>query len=356
MHGKMSRRPSMHSQPTYSDKGRSPQSRSALALLSGGLDSALAIYLVKQQGIDVVGVHFTSFFATADPSGKDSPVIRTAGQLGVPVHFQTKGDDFLEIIRSPRYGYGKNLNPCIDCRIYTLKRTRDLLKQFGASFIVTGEVVGQRPMSQRRNTLRLIEKQAECEGLVLRPLSAKSLPVTIPEERRIVDREQLLGITGRGRKTQLRLASEIGLTGFQAPAGGCLLTDKGFTARLRDLLQDGTELSQADLQLLSIGRHMRLRPGLKIVIGRDEKDNDTLEHFAARHMTMTPVDFPGPVVVVQGRPQYPEEELLIARILKRYAKKGQLNDSVCVKVPGEPERFLRAGERAGEQWTAQRLI
>ena len=193
----------MSSQPMYS------RQVSAMALLSGGLDSALAISLVKRQGIDVTAFHFASVFSTLDVTETGFTGTNTGKKSGSPpVLSCTKGDDFLEIIRNPRYGWGKNLNPCIDCRIYTFVRAKKLMEEMGASFIVTGEVAGQRPMSQRKNTMRLIDKRSGCEGIILRPLSAKVLPTTFPENEGFVDRERLLGITGRGRKTQLALAEE----------------------------------------------------------------------------------------------------------------------------------------------------
>ncbi len=208
----------LSSQPMYSRRV------SALALLSGGLDSALAIHLVKRQGIDVTALHFPSFFSSLDPTGKDSPVQVLAKNLDVPLILMPKGDDFVDIIRNPRYGLGKNLNPCIDCRIYTFIKAKQLMEEMGASFIVTGEVAGQRPMSQRKHTMRLIDKRSRCEGIILRPLSAKVLPATIAETEGLVDREQLLAVTGRSRKTQLALATRMG-THRLFRARGWLLTD-----------------------------------------------------------------------------------------------------------------------------------
>jgi hypothetical protein len=329
--------------------------RKAVALLSGGLDSALAIYLVKRQGIDVVAVHFTSFFSPLASGTEESPVTKLARQLDVPLRLLTKGDDFLQLLRRPRYGYGKNLNPCIDCRIYTFVKAKEMMEEIGASFIVTGEVVGQRPMSQRRNAIRLIDKQSGCGGLVLRPLSAKLLPATQAEETGIVDREQLLDVAGRGRKVQLRMAAELGISGYSPPAGGCLLTDKGFSGRVRDLLAHTEEVSPSDLELLHIGRHLRIRSGLKIVIGRNETENQRIERLAAVGSLFSPVDFPGPLVLAVGGLQ-PEEEALVGGVLRRYAKESSRGEWISVHTDEGNERRIRVSDQAGEDWITAHMI
>jgi len=341
-----------------SSKSRSElptMNRRAVALISGGLDSALAIHLVKRQGIDVLAVHFTWFFSSDDPGSPDSPIMTLARQLDARVAFLPKGDDFLEVIRNPRFGHGKNLNPCIDCRIYTFRKTRAFMEKEGASFIVTGEVLGQRPMSQRRDAMRLIDRESGCEGLVLRPLSARALPPTLPEEAGVVDREQLLGIRGRGRKDQLRMARELGLTGFQSPAGGCLLTDVGFSNRMRDLLSDQEEISREGFQALTVGRHIRIRPGLRIVVGRNHEENLRLEQLAAAGALFHPIGFPGPTALVQGRPDT-EEEQLIGSVIRRYAKPATRDESIGVSDTASEERVIIVSHVASESWIAERII
>ncbi len=335
----------------------SPQLASprAVALLSGGLDSALAIHLVKRQGIDVTAIHFTSFFSPLKGSGEDSPPAVLARQLDVPLVLIPKGKDFLELIRNPRYGHGKNLNPCIDCRIYTFIKAKQFMEEIGASFIVTGEVVGQRPMSQRRDAMRLIDKRSGCEGIILRPLSAKVLPPTFPEESGIVDREQLRDVAGRGRKAQLMMARELGLSGYSPPAGGCLLTDPIFARRLRDLLHDSDDVSAEHLELLHVGRHIRLRPSLKIVVGRNEAENQRLEKLAGSGSLFEPLDFPGPTVVAQGRPT-PEEEMLIGRILRRYARKSDLGHLIEIRDQAAGTRRITVTDAQDEDWIADRII
>lgn len=329
--------------------------RKALALISGGLDSALAVYLVKRQDIHVTGIHFTSFFSPMNPEREDSPVRVTARQLGIPVIFKPKGADFLDIIRNPRYGHGKNLNPCIDCRIYTFVKAKEVMAEIGAAFLVTGEVVGQRPMSQRRDAIRLIEKRAGCDGIVLRPLSARLLSPTLPETSGIVNRQELMDVAGRGRKVQFRMAEEIGLTGYSPPAGGCLLTDRGFSNRLRDLLDDGEEVSPSLLKLLGIGRHLRLRPGLKLMVGRRHEENERLEEFGELGVLFSPLDFPGPVVLAIGKPN-PEEEILIGGIIRRYARESARGELIGVRGPDSGARRIRVREVAEETWIAAHMV
>ncbi|MGO9567490.1 MAG: 7-cyano-7-deazaguanine synthase [Desulfomonilaceae bacterium] len=347
----------MSSQPMFSESACEEfrPGRKAVALLSGGLDSALAIYLVKRQGIDVIAVHFTSFFSQLDAGDDDSPLRRLARQLNVPLRLLHKGKDFLKLLRNPRYGYGKNLNPCIDCRIYTFVKAKELMEEIGASFLITGEVVGQRPMSQRRNAIRLIEKRSGCDGLVLRPLSAKLLPETRAEETGAVDREQLLDVAGRGRKVQLRLAAEFGLSGYSPPAGGCLLTDKKFSSRVRDLLAHADEVSPEDLELLHLGRHIRIRPGLKIVIGRNEAENQRIERLAAVGSLFSPVNFPGPLILAVGRVE-PDDEALIGSVLRRYAKESSRGEWISLMLDKGGERRIRVTDQAGQDWISDHMI
>jgi tRNA-uridine 2-sulfurtransferase len=329
--------------------------RKAVGLLSGGLDSALAIYLVKQQAIDITALHFPSFFSPSDATREDSPVQVLARQLNVALILRPKGKDFIQLIRNPRYGHGKNLNPCVDCRIYTFIKARELMEEIGATFIVTGEVVGQRPMSQRRDTMRLIDKQSGCLGIVLRPLSAKVLPRTRPEIEGIVDREQLLKVAGRGRKVQLQMASELGIFGYSPPAGGCLLTEKVFSRRLRDLLTEKEEVTQEELELLRVGRHIRVRPGLKLVVGRNEGENKRLENLEKAGMMFTPVDFPGPHVLAVGSPGL-EEVALIGGIIRRYAKESSRGEWIAMRDPKVGNLQIQVKDVASEDWIAANML
>jgi tRNA U34 2-thiouridine synthase MnmA/TrmU len=245
----------------------------ALGLFSGGLDSSLAIKLIQEQGIDVEAITFLTPFYSAK-SGSFS-LEKAAQQLDVPLTIVRLGLDYLRIIRKPKYGYGKHMNPCIDCRIYMLKKAKQYARQIGASFIITGEVLGERPMSQNWRALKIIEEESGLKGRLLRPLSAKLLPPTEPEKAGIVDRSRLLDIKGRSRKRQLALAKAYGITEYQSPAGGCLLTYKEFAAKLRDLLTHKRRISMTDLELLKVGRHFRFG-GNKIIVGRNREENEML--------------------------------------------------------------------------------
>jgi len=200
----------------------------ALALLSGGLDSSLAIKLLLEQGIDVAAVNIATRFS----SGKADHAALVASELGVQFIRLNASEDYIEMLKNPKHGYGSNFNPCIDCHIYMIRKAGEIMESEGASFVVTGEVLGQRPMSQNKGSLLRVEKESELDGLLLRPLSAQRLKITTPEREGWVDREKLLGINGRGRKVQLELAAQYGISAYSAPAGGCLLTDKEFSSRL----------------------------------------------------------------------------------------------------------------------------
>lgn len=329
--------------------------KKAVAMFSGGLDSALAVYLVKGQGIDITAVHFTSFFSPTGVQSEDSQVSVLARRLEIPLVFLSRGAEFIEIVRNPRYGHGKNMNPCVDCRIHSFQKAKEYMEQIGASFIVTGEVVGQRPMSQRRDTIRFIEKRAGCDRIVLRPLSAKLLAPTLVETAAIVDREKLLDISGRGRKVQLRLAGEFGITGYSAPAGGCLLTDVIYSRRLKDLLDDSSDVSPPVLESLKIGRHIRIRPGLKVVVARDEHEDDILETIGLTGSKLSPIGFPGPVAVAIGDPTL-EEKMVIGSIIRRYSKESLRGEWISVDDPSFGKDRISTTDVAPDEWIAKHMI
>lgn len=241
----------------------------AVVLYSGGLDSTLALVLTKKLGIKVYPLHITHEFLSIPslPEVEDLKIVDVTREL-------------FEIVKNPTFGYGRNFNPCIDCRILMLRKAREYMKKVKADFVVTGEVLAQRPMSQRRDTMMLIEKKAELEGLVLRPLSGGLLPPTIPEKKGIIKRESLLKIKGRSRKIELTLANEMNITQFFSPSGGCLLTDSGFSRRLADLMKYEEEITIQDIILLKLGRHFRLASGTKLIVGRKEEENKKLEKLA----------------------------------------------------------------------------
>ena len=244
----------------------------AIGLISGGLDSALAAKIMMGMGVEVLGVHFSSPFS----GGKAEACAKAISEgLGFSLRTIKLDRDYFEVVRNPKYGYGSAMNPCIDCKIFMLKRAKGLMEESGASFVFTGEVLGERPMSQGPWALRAIERESGLEGLLLRPLSAKLLSETLVERRGWVDRDGMLALRGRSRRDQMRMAREFGITAYLTPAGGCLLTDRGFSARLRDLLEHGGEISEPALERLKVGRHFRYG-GSKIIVGRDEAENEVL--------------------------------------------------------------------------------
>lgn len=250
----------------------------AVTLISGGLDGTLAAKVVQNLGIELIPVHFRIPFCH-DKEGDDADILATASAvLGLAVREVELADGFLDVIRSPRYGFGSQMNPCIDCRILMLSKARDLMEECGAHFVVTGEVLGQRPMSQHRQALFIVAKRAGLEGLVVRPLSARLLPETIPEQQGWLRRETLLDFSGRGRRSQLALAKQFAVRDYAQPAGGCLLTDPHFSRRLKDIVEHG-EMNLDNVELLKTGRHFRLSKHTKLTVGRNEKENRELERM-----------------------------------------------------------------------------
>jgi hypothetical protein len=296
----------------------------AIVLLSGGLDSVLAAKLLLDQGIEVIGLYFFTPFNTlkTDFDPQISKAAQAAKSLNIEFISRYLFDSYINMLRNPKYGFGKNINPCLDCHILMAKEAKKLMDNMDASFIATGEVLGQRPMSQRRDTLHIIERDSSLKGLLLRPLSAKLLPETIPEKKGIVDRDRLLDIHGRSRKRQLELANKWGITDFSSPAGGCLLTDRNFTRRIRDLLRFKSSISKNDIELLKLGRHFRLSPDLKIIVGRDERENREISRLAlpGEVLYQAPKSFSCPLVLVKGENNGLQAPL-IAGILLRYCKK-----------------------------------
>jgi tRNA-specific 2-thiouridylase len=245
----------------------------ALALFSGGLDSTLAAELILRQGIEVVAINFKSPFCLCTRDGCGP--IEAAKQLGIKLKVVNVGDQYLKIVRKPKHGYGKNMNPCIDCRIFILKKAKKLAKEIDAAFIFTGDVLDERPMSQHFKALKTIEEEAGLKGKILRPLSARLLPETAIEKKGLVDRAQLLDIHGRSRKPQIKLAAEFNIKDYPFPAGGCLLTCKEYAKKLRDLFEHKKRCSMAEIALLKVGRHFRFEEN-KIIVGRNEAENNLL--------------------------------------------------------------------------------
>lgn len=315
----------------------------AIALLSGGLDSTLAIKSVLEQGIEVEAINFITPFCTCSPkSGGCLISKRVAKTLGIALQVKNVSREYLDIIKYPKYGYGKHLNPCIDCRIFMFKKAAELMRSKGASFIITGEVLGERPMSQRRDAMNIIERDAHLKGLILRPLSAKLLTLSIPEMEGWVDRTKLLAIQGRSRKPQLKLAEQWDIKEYACPAGGCLLTDKVFARRLKDLMEENIDFTLNDIHLLKIGRHLRLSRKTKVIVGRNESENKKLMTFVENgDLVIKKNVLPGPTTVVKGDIDESIKQLA-ASITAAYGKGNHL-DSVemnAKRIPEEKEEIF----------------
>jgi tRNA-specific 2-thiouridylase len=281
----------------------------AIGMLSGGLDSRLAVKLIQRQGIAVTALHFYTGFCIASRNRRvgrvDKPSARhealdAGADLHVPVEVIDISQQYMSVVLNPRHGYGSGMNPCVDCRIFMLRRAKVYMEDVGAHFVFTGEVVGQRPNSQHQHQLHKVERESGLEGLLLRPLSAKLLPPTIPEKQGWVDRNQLLAIGGRSRRKQIVLAERFNIGDYPQPSGGCcLLPDPNFARRLRDFLDHYPEesVTPEQMALLAVGRHFRLDKDVKVIIGRDEGENNYLEFAATDHWQFRTVDHPGPIAL-----------------------------------------------------------
>lgn len=298
----------------------------AIALFSGGLDSILSILTVLRQGVKVTALKFLTPFDHEIP---DFPLYHknlslTAEQFGFNIKISELSSELLEIVKKPKFGYGKNMNPCIDCRILMLKAAKDFMNKMEADFIISGEVLGQRPMSQRKNILYLIDKEAEVTNYVLRPLSAKLLRMTVSEYKGIIKREMLHNFQGRSRKPQIALAKEFGLTDYPAPAGGCLLTESTYAIRLKDLLTYNPECDCNDLGLLKIGRHFRFSPSCKIIVGRNKAENEKILSLSTCGCLLKVEGYGSPITLIRG--EITNESLIVAASLcARYSDAKNLS-------------------------------
>ncbi len=290
----------------------------AIGLLSGGLDSTLAVKLMMNQGIKVIALNFITPFCTCTRKGCKHEANRIAKKFDIPIKVVAAGDEYIQMVKNPKHGYGKNMNPCIDCRIFMLKKAKEYMEEMGASFLFTGEVLGQRPMSQRREAMTIIEKEAGLEGLILRPLSAQFLKPTIPEKEELIDREKLFGIKGRWRKPQMELAEELSIEDYQCPAGGCRLTDTQFAKRVKEAFKHDEDGIQ-DMNLIKYGRHFRLPSGVKVIVGRNKEENSIISKFAEeKDLLMEVVGFGSPITLL--RDSYNERDIkMAASVCVRYS-------------------------------------
>jgi len=311
-----------------SSQEKGPGAVRALGLTSGGLDSILAALVLREQGIEVAWVNFETPFFSADRAR------RAARTTGIPLKVKNVTKIYIEMLKNPNCGYGAHMNPCLDCHALMLKIAGSMMTQEGFDFLFTGEVLGQRPMSQTKPSLRYVEKASGFAGKILRPLSAKLLPATIPEEEGLVDRERLLDISGRGRKSQMKLAEAFGINDYPAPAGGCLLTDVGFSRRLKDLFEHQDDCRERDFELLKYGRHFRLHENHKVIVGRTKEDNKHILKLtdAEKDILLRMTDIASPTILIPcGAPQ---DIVAKAAILCAAYSKTQLDQPARVTVKG----------------------
>lgn len=315
----------------------------AVALISGGLDSLLAVRVIQNQGVHVEGINFYTGFCVeghthairkrdgAKP--KRNNALWSAEQLGIKLHIVDIVEEYKDVLINPKHGYGAHMNPCLDCKIFMVKKAQQWIEENGFDFIITGEVVGQRPMSQRADTMPVVAKQSGAEDRLLRPLCGKNLPATLPEREGWIKREGLYGFSGRSRKPQMALAKEFGFEDYAAPAGGCcFLTDESYSRKLVDLWQGrgSRNYGMDDIMLLKVGRHIRPAAHFKLIISREEGENNFMNGYKKEFIHLYSTNKPGPLVLVDGEPS--EADLLLAaRITARYGK-GRMDERVSVTI------------------------
>jgi tRNA U34 2-thiouridine synthase MnmA/TrmU len=333
--------------PSPKNKSRTVR---ALGICSGGLDSILSALVLKEQGIDVEWINFETPFFTADKAR------HAARMTGTPLTVKNITPVYLEMLKNPNCGYGSNMNPCLDCHALMFRIAGQVMEEERFDFLFSGEVVGQRPMSQTKPSLRYVEKHSGVDGYILRPLSAKLLPETIPEQQGLVDREYLLDISGRGRKRQMALAEAFGITDYPAPAGGCLLTDVGFSRRLKDLFDHQKAYEERDFELLKHGRHFRLHNNHKVIVGRTKADNQRILELldSGKDITLRMADIPSPTVLI---PCGASKDIVrrAAALCAAYSKTNNgVPARVLVKTP-QGSQILTAGEGSREEYAGYHI-
>jgi tRNA-specific 2-thiouridylase len=319
------------------------QKPKAVALISGGLDSLLAARVVMEQGVHVEGINFYTGFCVEGHTHairkkdrarpKRNNALWSAEQLGIKLHIIDIIDEYKDVVINPKHGYGRNLNPCLDCKIFMVNKAREWMDENGFDFILTGEVIGQRPMSQRKDTMPVIARDSGADDRLVRPLCARNLPPTLPETEGWLERDKLYGFNGRSRKPQMALAKEFGFEDYAQPAGGCcFLTDRQYSVKLADLWATrGTrEYDLDDIMLLKVGRHLRPRPNFKIIVGREEGENRFLEGYSKRFVHMLPTSHTGPLVLLDGE-ILPDDIELAARLTARFSQ-GRDAERVTIEV------------------------
>ena len=320
-----------------------------LGLFSGGLDSILAALTLRRQGVEVWGVTFVTPFFGAEKARKALIL------LDIPIVVRDIGPVHLEMVKKPRYGYGKNMNPCIDCHAMMFRLAGEIMRERGFDFLFSGEVLGQRPMSQNLSSLRAVANASGVGEYILRPLSARLLSVTPMEENGLVDRERLFDIQGRTRRRQEELAREWGVSEYPSPGGGCLLTETGFSNRLRDLLEYSGDATVEDVELLKVGRQFRLSPLVRLVVGRNQSNNEEIKKFVRpEDYLIQAAEFPGPLGLLRGQPGDKDMEMAAA-LVAGYGK-GRDRDEVLMAIRRDEDYRTLAVAPASREEMKNRLI
>ncbi len=353
---------------TSSTPTPSKPTRKAVALISGGLDSMLAVRVLQDQGIHVEGINFFTGFCVEGHTHavrkkhkdkqKRNNALWVAEQLGIKLHIVDVVEEYKDILLNPVHGYGKNVNPCLDCKTFMVKKAVQWMEEHEFDFIITGEVVGQRPMSQRKDTMPVVAKDSGSKELLVRPLSAKQLPPTLPEREGWLDREKLLDFNGRTRKPQIALAKHYGFDDYAQPAGGCcMLTDENYAIKLQDMWanRSSREYELDDIIMLKMGRHFRLAPHLKIIIGREEGENNFMQGYKNQFVSIFPTSHPGALCLVDGEFTNDEEREQALALVARYSQ-GKDAPSVTLnirQIDGVEQEYLVqpiAAEDINKEW------
>ena len=328
--------------------------RKAVSLISGGLDSMLATKVIMEQGVHVEGINFFTGFCVEGHTHairnrdrkkpKRNNALWVADQLGIKLHIVDVIDEYKDVLLNPKHGYGQNLNPCLDCKGFMVRKAYEWIRANNFDFIITGEVMGQRPMSQRKDTMPVVQRESGAGDLLLRPLCAKHLPPTLPEREGWVKRESLYGFNGRSRKPQMALAQHYGFSDYATPAGGCcFLTDKAYSEKLVDMWQHRStrDYQLDDIMLLKVGRHLRPRPHFKMIISREEGEGKFLEGYRKQFLHIRPLSHKGPMVLIDGEVS-DDDVHLAARVAARYSQ-GRDADVVEFEVisPDEHRETLK---------------
>lgn len=336
--------------------------RKAVALISGGLDSMLATKAIMEQGIHVEGINFFTGFCveghthairkqdTDKPKRNNS--LWVAEQLGIKLHIIDIIEEYKQVLLNPKHGYGANMNPCLDCKIFMVNKAKQWMAENGFDFIITGEVVGQRPMSQRKQTMPIVAAESGADDLLVRPLSAQNLPATLPEREGWISREKMFGFSGRSRKPQMSLAKDFGFSDYAQPAGGCcFLTDAAYSKKLVDLWQARGERDYEldDVMLLKVGRHIRPKPNFKLIVAREDGEANFMSGYKKEFISMNCASHRGPLALIDGKPS--EEDLhLAAQITARYGQGREAeNVEVTIRNQQGEERNIQVKPLLPEQ-------